>query len=73
MRNRLEYVTVPLPEDEGQNRQADQLGESVDIYNTQLGGEEIEMDPEADAFAEFVTLKVAVSISGEPISISTIW
>jgi hypothetical protein len=61
MTERIELVKVPF-EDEGQSEQGE--GTPIDIYDPSLQMEEVEIDPEADAFATSVTLKVKMDMRG---------
>jgi hypothetical protein len=66
MREGCEYVIVPLPkdEDEPDHPELEPPGEPVDLGDPRLMTEDVGVDPEADAFATSVTLKVAMDVRG---------
>lgn len=65
---RVEYLHVPLPEDEDEPQYPElgPAGESIGISpdDPRLVTEIVRTDPAADAFATSVTLKVAMNMRG---------
>jgi hypothetical protein len=71
MSAQYEYLPVPF-EEEPEHPDLEAVGIPVDINDPELQSEEVWEDPDADAFATFVTVRAKMDGS-VPESISVLW